>query len=201
MTRCLRLRRMSSVQLSNISRRNNAHHRLHQEAPLALTLMFAMAILSGCKASQRNDPTALHPGARIDPPIQYPTRPTVAPPPFKLFHQTTDSLTLVTADSATDEQIEAILWLLHDAARAHSFDKIHLPQTFIDRRDPIVFVHIYRGSKCASEKYADKLPCGGSYHAAGDFTLGSFANRDRTDGALLVDENRQTELWNPDATN
>jgi hypothetical protein len=169
------------------------HHTL---AAGALTLLIGGL---GCNAK----PTTLSGTKTIStvPAETYPTRPTVPPPPFKLFHQTADSLTLVIADNASDEQIEAILWQLRDAARARSFDKLHLPQAFIDKRDPIVFVHLYRGAKCASEKYADKLPCGGSYHAAGDFTLGSFANRDRTDGALLIDENHQTELWNPDAKN
>jgi hypothetical protein len=129
----------------------------------------------------------------------YPTRPTVPPPPFNLFHQTDNSLTLVTADNATDEQIESLIWQLHDAGRDKSFDKLHLPQKFIDKRDPIVFIHIYRGTKCAAEKYAaGNPPCGGSYHAAGDYTLGSFKNPNRDDGLLLHDENHQTELWNPD---
>ena len=161
--------------------------------------MLAMAMLSGCKTSQANDPSAPLPGARLDPPIQYPPHTTVPPPPFKLFHQTDNSLTLVTADNATDEQIESLLWQLHDAARDKSFDKLHLPQKFIDKRDPIVFIHIYRGTRCAAEKYAaGNPPCGGSYHAAGDYTLGSFKNPNRDDGVLLYDENHQTELWNPD---
>jgi hypothetical protein len=133
--------------------------------------------------------------------VQYPTRPTAPPAPFKLFHQTDNSLTLVTADNATDEQIESLIWQLHDAARDRSFDKLHLPQKFIDKRDPIVFIHIYRGTKCAAEKYAaGNPPCGGSYHAAGDYTLGSFKDPNRDDGVLLHDENHQVELWNPDAT-
>ena len=129
----------------------------------------------------------------------YPARPTTPPPPFHLFHTTADSLTLVTDEHATDDQIESLLWQLHDAARAHNFAALHLPQAFIDKRDPIVFIHIYRGSKCAAEKYAlGEPPCGGSYHAAGDYTLGSFANPNRDDGVLLHDETHQTELWNPD---
>ncbi len=166
---------------------------------LAAGAMLSLFGAMGCNARQS---TVTETKTIMPVPAQtYPARPTAPPPPFKLFHQTADSLTLVTADDASDEQIEAILWQLRDAAQAHGFDKLHLAQAFIDKRDPIVFFHIYRGSKCASEKYADKLPCGGSYHAAGDFTLGSFANRDRTDGALLIDENHQTELWNPDARN
>jgi hypothetical protein len=126
--------------------------------------------------------------------------PATPPPPFKLFHQTADSLTLVTKDTATDDEIEAIVWELHDAAHAHTFDALHIPQAFIDKRAPIVFIHIYRGTKCAAEKYAaGNPPCGGNYHAAGDYTLGSFKDPNRDDGILLHDENHQVELWNPDA--
>jgi hypothetical protein len=131
---------------------------------------------------------------------QYPPHPATPPPPFKLFHQTADSLTLVTKDTATDDEIEAIVWELHDAAHAHTFDALHIPQAFIDKRAPIVFIHIYRGTKCAAEKYAaGNPPCGGNYHAAGDYTLGSFKDPNRDDGILLHDENHQVELWNPDA--
>ncbi len=126
-------------------------------------------------------------------------RPTTPPPPFKLFHQSKDTLTLVTDEHATDEQIEAIVWQLHDASQSHTFDKLHLPQKAIDARDPIMFFHIYRGAKCAAEKYAPgEPPCGGSYHAAGDYTLGSFKNPNRDDGVLLHDETHQVELWNAD---
>jgi hypothetical protein len=163
---------------------------------MAASLLFASALVAGCNAT----PTPGTASTTVTKPaITYPTRPTVPPPPFKLYHQTADSLTLVTADNATDEQIESLIWQLHDAARDKSFDKLHLPQKFIDKRDPIVFIHIYRGNKCAAEKYAaGNPPCGGSYHAAGDYTLGSFKNPNRDDGVLLHDENHQTELWNPD---
>jgi hypothetical protein len=135
----------------------------------------------------------------VDPPIKYPARPTTPPPPFHLFHQTTDSLTLVTSETATDDQLAAILYQLHDAARTHTFAILHLPQSFIDHRDPIIFFHLYRGPKCASEKYTTgAYPCGPSYHAAADYTLGSFANKDR-DAAILLHPNAPpTELWNPD---
>jgi hypothetical protein len=159
--------------------------------------MLSLFSAMGCNAKQ----TTLTETKTITtiPAQTYPTRPTAPPPPFKLFHQTDNSLTLVTADNATDEQIESLVWQLHDAARDKSFDKLHLPQKFIDKRDPIVFIHIYRGTKCAAEKYAaGNPPCGGSYHAAGDYTLGSFKNPNRDDGVLLHDENHQTELWNPD---
>jgi hypothetical protein len=163
---------------------------------IAGSLMLASALFAGCKSVPAS-PTA---SVALPKPAQtYPPPPTVPPPPFKLFHQTDNSLTLVTADNATDEQIESLVWQLHDAARDKSFDKLHLPQKFIDKRDPIVFFHIYRGTKCASEKYASgEPPCGGSYHAAGDYTLGSFKDPSRDDGVLLHDENHQTELWNPD---
>ena len=156
-----------------------------------VTLFLALA---GCKSAPAPIDAKLPSVA-----AQYPARPTTPPPPFKLFHTTDNSLTLVTAESATDDQIESIVWQLRDAARTHTFYKLHLPQAFIDKRDPIVFIHIYRGTKCAAEKYAaGNPPCGGSYHAAGDYTLGSFADPNRDDGVLLHDENHQTELWNPD---
>ena len=157
--------------------------------------LLALATLCGCKSAPAPIATTA-----AKPTQTYPARPTTPPPPFHLFHTTADSLTLVTADNATDEQIEAIVWQLHDAAQTHTFDKLHLPQKFIDARSPIVFIHIYRGTKCAAEKYTSgEPPCGGSYHAAGDYTIGSFKNPNRDDGVLLHDEDHQVELWNPDA--
>ena len=123
----------------------------------------------------------------------------VPPPPFKLFHQTDTTITLVTDPKATDAQITAILWQLRNAAVTHSFDKLHIPQKVVDGRDPLMWFHIYRGPKCASEKYTSgALPCGASYHAAGEFTYGGFTNRERTAGTLLRDENHETILWDPD---
>jgi hypothetical protein len=129
----------------------------------------------------------------------YPPRPTTPPPPFRLFHQTDNSLTLVTSPTASDQQIAAILYQLRDAAQSHTFDALHLPQKLIDARTPYIWFHLYRGPKCASEKYAEgQPPCGPSYHAAGDFTLGSFKNPNHTDAALLHDETHQTNLFNSD---
>jgi hypothetical protein len=157
-----------------------------------------LASIIGCSGKQ----TAVHTTSTITTvpkAATYPPRPTVPAPAFKLFHQTADSLTLVTAPDATDAQVEAILYQLHDAARAHGFASLGLPQGFIDKRAPIVFFHVYRGSKCAAEKYTSgALPCGAAYHAAGEYTLGSFHDPNRDDAALLKDEDHQTELWNPD---
>jgi len=155
--------------------------------------LVAMSALTGCTTPKTN------PQKPIPTATTYAPRPTIPPPPFKLFHQTDSTLTLVTTPEATNDQIAAIIWQLHDAANAHAFDTLHLPQKFIDARSPIVWFHIYRGPKCASEKYiSGKLPCGASYHAAGEFTLGSFSNPNRTDGELVIDENHSTPLWNPD---
>jgi hypothetical protein len=157
----------------------------------------AVGLFVGCKSTA---PSVSPVPASTTGTAQYPPRPTVPPPAFKVFHHDASSITLVTEDSATDAEIESILWQLRDAAQAHSFDKLGIPQKLVDARNPIVFFHLYRGSKCASEKYTSgALPCGASYHAAGEFTLGGFSNHDRADGALLHDEDHQTELWNPDA--
>ena len=130
------------------------------------------------------------------------TRPTTPPPTFKLFHQTPDSFTLVTLPTATDDQISAILWQLRDAAHTHTFDALHIPQKVVDARDPMVWFHLYRGPKCAPEKYTDgKLPCGPSYHAAGDYTFGGGPHHDWDSGVLLPKTDsptdHETQLWSP----
>jgi len=161
---------------------------------LGLVAMFALV---GCHSASAPTPSST---STTQPTKKYPTRPTIPPPPFKLFHQSPDTLTLTTTESASNTQIAALIYQLRDAANTHTFGSIHLPQALIDARAPIVWFHIYRGTKCASEKYAAKLPCGPSYHAAGEFTLGSFHNPNRTDGELNLDENHTTALWNPDAS-
>lgn len=150
--------------------------------------------MSGCKSA--SPPETSKPVLHA---VAYPARPSVSAPTFKLFHSTDNSLTLVTKENATDEEIEAILWQLRDAAAQRSFGALKLPQTFVDKRDPIVWFHIYRGAKCAPEKYISPPPCGPSYHSAGDFSYGGFTNHDRADGELIHDEDHQQPLWNPDA--
>jgi hypothetical protein len=156
-----------------------------------------MALVLGCKSTPAPAPAPAQPTATKS---TYPPRPTIAPPPFRVFHTTSNSITLVTTANATDEQIEAILYQLHDAAHNHTFAALHIPQKLVDARDPMIWFHLYRGPKCADEKYTTgALPCGPSYHAAGDYTLGSFSNKNRDDAILLHGDDKQTELWNPDA--
>jgi len=159
-----------------------------------ITSAFAMLLALGCHSTPKPQSTSTTP---TTPQSHYPTRPNTTPPPFRVFHQTENSLTLVTTPTATDEQITAILYQLHDAARSHTFDTLHLPQKFIDARDPFLFFHIYRGPKCAPEKYASgDLPCGNSYHAAGDYTLGDFKDPNRDSGLLRnPDTQQETPLW------
>ena len=155
-------------------------------------------IVLGCKPTPA-PPISNQSATAIQQHATYPPRPITPPPLFKLFHQTAGSFTLITTPTATDDQISAIVWQLRDAAHTRSFDKLGIPQKLVDARDPIVWFHIYRGAKCASEKYeAGKLPCGPSYHAAGDYTLGGFTDRDHDEGTLLRGEDHATELWSPD---
>ncbi|MGA8938605.1 MAG: hypothetical protein WB439_05505, partial [Acidobacteriaceae bacterium] len=96
------------------------------------------------------------------------------------------------------------IYQLRTAAHTHTFDKLGIPQAKVDARDPMVWFHIYRGPKCASEKYTDgKLPCGGSYHATGDYTFGGGPNHQWDDGVLLhhtpTGDDQDTKLWNPNA--
>lgn len=161
-------------------------------AGLSLLLAATLTLTFGCNSAPPPAP-APKPAQATTPP-----RPRIAPPPFKVFHQTADTVTLVTKEAATDEEVEAILWQLRDAAHTHTFDKLHIDQKFIDARKPIVWFHIYRGAKCASEKYASGAPpCGGSYHSAGDYTFGDYKNHDWDKGLLRHADDTETPLWNP----
>jgi hypothetical protein len=164
---------------------------------LAVPALAAALLVAGCKSTPpRNAAVATpHPQAAL-----YPPRPTVPPSAFKVFHHDASSITLVTKEDATDDEIESLIWELRDAAHAHAFDQLKIPQKLVDNRDHKIWFHIYRGSKCASEKYASgPPPCGGSYHAAGDYTFGSYTSPEADNGALLHGEDHETELWDPDA--
>ncbi len=151
-------------------------------------------VVAGCKGSQPRASAAVPSAA------SYPARPSVAPPALKLFHQDNDTLTLTTKPDATDSEISAILWEFRDAARDRGFDALHLPQKFIDARKPVVWFHVYRGAKCATEKYAKgPLPCAASYHGAGDFTLGDYKNPQWDEGVLRHPDDTETRLWDPEA--
>ena len=165
---------------------------------LAIPALAAALLVVGCKSTPPQSAAVATPHAQA--PL-YPPRPTVAPPAFKVFHHDATSITLVTNEDATDDEIKSLIWQLRDAAHAHTFDKLKISQKLVDGRDHKIWFHIYRGSKCASEKYASgPPPCGGSYHAAGDYTFGSYTNPEADNGALLHGEDRETELWDPDAT-
>ena len=160
----------------------------------ALLLGFVSFVV-GCKAPAPPAQPAAQAQAAV-----YPARPTVAPPAIKVFHQDNDTYTLVTRANATDDEIAAILWEFHNAAHTHSFDKLGLSQKFIDARKPIVWIHVYRGAKCASEKYTSgKLPCDASYHGAGDYTFGDYKNPQWDSGILHHADHTETQLWDSDA--
>jgi hypothetical protein len=168
----------------------------------SLIMIAAIAVALGavgCKSAPASNDSTIH--TDPVPAAQYSTQPSVPPPSFQVFHHDASSITLVTKENATDEEIKSLIWELRDAAQAHTFDKLKIDQKWVDARDPMMWFHIYRGPKCASEKYASgKLPCGDSYHAAGEYTLGGFTNRDRNDGVLLQGEGKQIQLWNPDVS-
>jgi len=179
-THCSKQRRMSKEMLRGL---------------LMIAVVAVACSVAGCKSA----PVPVQPATAATTAAAYLARPSVAPPAFQVFHHDASSITLVTKENATDAEIESLIWELRDAAQAHTFNKLKIDQKWVDARDPMMWFHIYRGSKCASEKYASGAPpCGGSYHAAGDYTLGGFTNRDRDDGLLLQGEDRQTQLWNPD---
>lgn len=119
---------------------------------------------------------------------------------IKVFHHDASTFTLVTKDTATDAEIEAIIWQLRDAAHAHTLDNLGISERAIADHKPTAWFHIYRGAKCAAEKYAPgEPPCGGSYHAAGDYTFGSSVNPNWDDGILHTPEGKELPLWDSEA--
>lgn len=157
----------------------------------SFSLLLLPLLLIGCKSTPATVPTTTA--------TTYPTRPTYPPPPFKIFHHANSTFTLTVATDTTDDQVSALLWQLRDAARSHSFDTIKIPQKQVDADGSTIWFHIYRGPKCAPEKYASgPPPCGASYHAAGDYTLAPTA-RPTWDKGQLNHGEAQTDLWNPDA--
>jgi hypothetical protein len=162
-------------------------------------MLTVMPLFTGCKSSTPAVAPA-QPAQQVQQQPTTPPRPSIPPPSFKVFHHDESTFTLVTKDTATDEEIESLIWQLHDAARARTFDKLNISQKLVDARKPIVWFHIYRGTKCAGEKYASgPPPCGSSYHAAGDYTYGSYSNHERDEGVLLHDNGNEIQLWDPDA--
>jgi len=161
-----------------------------------IPLLLLPLLLIGCKSAPTPAPA---PAAETTPAATYPPRPTIPPAPFKIFHHANSTFTLTVKETATDDEISALIWQLRDAARTHSFDKVHIPQKEVDADGKTVWFHIYRGTKCAPEKYAPgEPPCGGSYHASGDYTFDTHTNPPWDKGVLLHDE-RPTNLWDPDA--
>ena len=116
-----------------------------------IPLLLLPLLLIGCKSAPAPAPT---PAAETTPAVTYPARPTTPPPAFKIFHHANSSFTLTVKDTATDDEISALVWQLRDAARTHSFDNIKIPQKEVDADGTTVWFHIYRGTKCAPEKYA-----------------------------------------------
>ncbi|WP_263375196.1 hypothetical protein [Granulicella aggregans] len=161
-------------------------------ANLAASGVLAM-LAAGCKSSHPAAPVTQSKAA--EPAVVYPARPSVKPPAFKVFHTHDSIITLVTKPDATDDEIEAILWQLRDAAHARTLDSLKVSQKLVDDRKPLVWFHIYRGTKCAAEKYADgALPCGNHYNGAGDYTYGGYANKE-LDRGVIRDGDKETELW------
>ena len=161
-------------------------------AARALLLLLPL-LLIGCKSAPATPTTETTPAAT------YPPRPTTPPAPVKIFHHANSTFTLTVKETATDDAIASLVWQFRDAARTHTFDKIKIPQKQVDADGSNVWFHIYRGAKCAPEKYAPgNPPCGGSYHASGDYT---FVPRPTPwdKGQLFHDADHPTDLWDSDA--
>ena len=164
-----------------------------------LILCLAVSLVAGCKPTPQPAKSKVAETAATET-YHFPARPTVPAPAVKVFHQDEDTYTLVTKENATDDEISAIIWQFRDAAHTKTFDKLHLSEKFIDARKPTVWIHVYRGTKCANEKFTTgKYPCGAKYNGAGDYTLGGYSNPLWDDGVLHTADGKETKLWDPDA--
>ncbi len=144
----------------------NPPHPHSRSATVALALALALV---GCKSTPAPTPTS---AANPTPSPSRHLSPTPDRDPCRL-----QGLPLLQQQlhphhprQATDDEIAALVWQLRDATRTHTLDKLKISQKDADAGSTTWF-HIYRGTKCASEKFTTgKLPCEASYHATGDYT-------------------------------
>jgi hypothetical protein len=177
------------------SKLNIPAHATSRPRSVVRALLLLPFLLIGCKSAPTPAPT---PAAETTPAATYPPRPTTPPAPFKIFHHANSTFTLTVAPNATDDEISALVWQFRDAARTHSFDTIKIPQKEVDADGSNVWFHIYRGAKCAPEKYAPgNPPCGGSYHASGDYTFVPHPTWDK--GQLNPGQDHPIDLWDSEA--
>ncbi|HEY0264612.1 MAG TPA: hypothetical protein VGC07_08815 [Granulicella sp.] len=156
-------------------------------------------LLIGCKSAPAPAPAAT---AAENPPVPkptYPARPTVPLPAFKVFKHINSSFTLTIKPDATDDEIESLIWQLHDASRTRTLNSIKISQKAFDTDGDSVNFHIYRGTKCATEKFVPEVVCGGGYHASGDYTYTTVNKKPWDTGTLLHDEDHRVRLWDPEA--
>jgi len=113
-------------------------------------------------------------------------------PPFKLFLQKIDMPTvLVVAETTPDDQLKSLLWYLRTKIRANAFKDLGIKPTATLYGIPGYtsgMVDLYRGPKCASEKYTPEGhpdPCGPSIHKSASYHWGD-GNDPHADRADLI---------------
>ncbi len=116
----------------------------------------AALLLAGCKSTP---PAPNRTPCAASGPL--PGSPDRSPPSFKVFHHDASSITLVTK-GRRNRCRDRSPHLAASRRRAHAHLRHAQDQPEAGRRrDHKIWFHIYRGSKCASEKYADgPPPCG-----------------------------------------
>jgi hypothetical protein len=94
----------------------------------------------------------------------------VPPPKFTVFKQSTDEGTSVVVPvTATDAQLESLLWLFRERIRGHRYAEVGLTQPTAKRWGKLGYlggaISFYRGKKCAGEGFTDAVsPCGYGEH-------------------------------------
>lgn len=159
-------------------------------------LLGFLVSLCGCN----EQPPAPTPEANTAVAVKTQPHPPVMAPTFRVVHQAGTIVTLVVPERTTDDQVKDLLWLLRDRTMSSSLDSLRISQTLIDRRNPMVWFQIYRGSKCATENYSKVKPCGRDQHEAGWFAYGSYASPYSSGGEVYhgANETESETVW--DAT-
>lgn len=181
---------------------------------LRLTLLATAFTLTGCQPPPPKPIPEPTPKPAMMPPSVRAEKAQLAAahPPSKLFLQKIDMPTVVVvAETTPNEQMKALLWYLRTKIRTNAFKDLGLKPTDTFYGAPGYtsgIVDIYRGSKCASEKYTPQGhpdPCGPSIHKSASYHWGD-GNDPHADGAYLVAETgavtpvfESTDHWQTEA--
>ncbi len=143
-----------------------------------------LAVLTSC--TPEKDTSTTGPSSATSAPARV-TGPTTPPPAFRLYRFKFDEkigasiISYVAPPNTTDDQIKSLVWLFREKVRSQKFRDISINQptssNFGKRGYLQGILSIYRGEKCAGEKFSDaEGPCGDGDHDAAYYQWGVFGD-------------------------